>query len=81
MVRRFCAQLQFVIAFLSSHPNEIRRNAIQFDNANKKKVINRLQKTCTDVQMTTTQDEYQFRLVKFLPSTCTLWDDDEESSL
>ena len=66
MVCRFCAQLQFATTFLASHPIEARRNASQFDNANKKKIVHRLQLTCPDVQNAITQDDHQL-LVRPLP--------------
>jgi len=59
MVCRFGAQLHFATAFLAAHPDAARRNAIQFDNANKLKIINRLQLTCPDVNNVMAQDEHQ----------------------
>ena len=76
----FCAQLQFATAFLASHPIEAHHNASQFDNANKKKIVNRLQLTCPDVQNAITQDDHQLACEAFAVDMYSLDDDVELSS-
>ena len=79
MVCRFCAQLQFATAFLAAHPDEAGRNAIQFDNANKKKIVNRLQLTCPDILKAITQDDHQLACEAFAVDIYSLEDDGEPS--
>ena len=75
MVCRFGAQLHCATAFLTAHPDAARRNAVQFDNANKRTIINRLQLTDPNVQNAMTQDEHQGACEAFAVDISSMRDD------